>query len=191
MKLSILICSHITRKPLMDRMVHHLDSQWRPGVEILTTTNKDYTKRGKTRNKLLDAADGQYCCFVDDDDVVSDDYVAKILAAIDKKPDICGIMGQVIQLRYPPVTRDFQLSIQYPQIFSLPIKGTERDLPVIRRFASHLCPIRTKIAQSIRFPEDNKHEDNGYSDRLKFCGSLNETIIDGTIYYYFYRANLL
>jgi glycosyltransferase involved in cell wall biosynthesis len=192
--LSILICSHTARRPLMDRMVHHLEHQRIfviDGVEILTATNDDYMERGKTRNQLLDAARGEYCCFVDDDDVVSDDYIEKILAALENKPDICGITGQVIQLRYPVTTRLFHLSVAHPEVFSLPIKGPEREELGISRFASHLCPIRTEIARQVRFPKDVKHEDNGYSGRLQEAGLLRETIIEGVIYYYFYRANLL
>lgn len=191
MKLSILICSHTARRPLMNRMVHHLEHQQFDGVEILAATNDDYLSRGKTRNELLDAARGEYCCFVDDDDVVSDDYVAKILTALREDPDICGITGQVIQLRNPVITRLFKLSTRYDQPFSLPVKPEHRDDPEIYGHASHLCPIRTEIARHIRFPEDVNHEDNGYSGRLKDLGPLRETVIDGIIYYYFYRANLI
>lgn len=191
MILSILICSHTARKPLLERMRHHLMHQLVDGVEVLTAFNNDYMERGKTRNSLLDRAKGKYCCFVDDDDVVSDDYVAKILKALEFYPDICGISGRIIQLKCPVITRDFYLSVQYNEPLSLPIKGAERDDPIIFRYSSHLCPIRTKVAQFIRFPENNKHEDNGYSERLKQVGPLKETMIDGLLYYYFYRANLL
>jgi glycosyltransferase involved in cell wall biosynthesis len=191
MRLSILICSHTARRPLMNRMVHHLEHQAAEGVEIRTAMNDDYLQRGKTRNDLLDAARGEYCCFVDDDDVVSDDYVAKILTALREDPDICGITGQVIQLRNPVITRLFKLSTRYDQPFSLPVRPEHRDDPVLCAYASHLCPIRTEIARQVRFPEDVNHEDNGYSGRLKDLGPLRETVIDGIIYYYFYRANLL
>ena len=119
----------------MNRMVHHLEHQAAEGVEIRTAMNDDYLQRGKTRNDLLDAARGEYCCFVDDDDVVSDDYTAKILTALTSAPDICGITGQVIQMRNPVITRLFNCqpgTINPSPCRSSPSTGTIRRFTAMR-----------------------------------------------------------
>ena len=187
MRLSVLICSHPERKPLLDRMVSHLESQKQAGVEIVYEFNSDYLSRGITRNKLLDRAKGQYCCFVDDDDVVSDDYIEQILKALEFEPDICGITGRVISL-LTNEAHDFVLSTKHEKPFSLP----SRELSDGRylRSVSHLNPIKTEIARKIRFPESKiRHEDNDYTQRLKHLRcKLKEVFIDDVIYYYFNKV---
>lgn len=42
----------------------------------------------KPRNVGIDNANGEYIAMIDSDDMVSDDYIEKILEAIKKKPDI-------------------------------------------------------------------------------------------------------
>ena len=42
----------------------------------------------KPRNIGLDYANGEYITFIDSDDMVSDNYISKILKVIEKKPDI-------------------------------------------------------------------------------------------------------
>lgn len=186
-KLSILICSHFNRRELLKRMVACLESQKTDDVEILTIQNNDAMMRGANRNTLLDRAGGDYCVFVDDDDVVSDDYVSTILAALKSGPDICSMTGIVISLM-DNMRRRFVLDLQYDTLFSLPSNQHKNN--TYYRFSSHLCPIRTALARKIKFPLDMYHEDNGYSDRLKMFTSANklkESYIDKPIYYYFSR----
>lgn len=185
MKLSILICSHEKRRPLLERLVSQLKEQTTNDVEVRVITNTDPNKRGIDRNKLLDECNGEYCAFVDDDDVVSPSYVSSILKAIESRPEICSITGMVTSL----VNHDsykFVLSTGYNEIFSLASDNIVND--TYYRFASHLNPIRTDIARKVRFPENLFHEDNGYSDRLKeFKHAWNEVTIPNVIYYYFSR----
>lgn len=191
MKLSILIVSHVNRGPLLGRLLDHIHSQkYNPkDVEILVRQNDDVLYRGQDRNKLIDMAKGDYCVFVDDDDVVANDYIDRVLETIKEEPDICGITGEVISL-ISNEKRQFVLSTKYAELFSLPHKDKE-----YHRYASHLCPIRTNIIRRVRFPEDIKNEDNDYSIRLKeFVGtrgdSWKETEIPGVLYHYFSRIKL-
>ena len=187
-KLSILICTHPNRASLLSRMLWQLKQQLVDGVEVIVELNIDTNTRGASRNMLLDKATGKYCVFVDDDDVVSDDYVSRILTAVRDEPDICAIAGAVTSL-WDNKRRMFILSQKYEPVFSLPSADHREE--TYYRYSSHLCPIRTEIAKKVRFPENMINEDHGYSDRLKkYEGELKEVIIEPVIYYYFSRILL-
>ena len=187
-ELSILICTHPNRASLLSRMLWHLKQQLVDGVEVIVELNADTNTRGASRNKLLDKATGKYCVFVDDDDVVSDDYVSQILKAIKSNPDICAITGAVTSL-IDNKRRLFILSQKYKPIFSL--SSSDHDNDIYYRYSSHLCPIRTEIARKVRFPDNMINEDNGYSDRLrKYEGELKEIAVESVIYYYYSRILL-
>ena len=94
MKLSILICSLEDRLVQLQQLRTKLiDQSDMDVVEILTETDAGEMHTGAKRNKLLLQAKGDYIAFVDDDDMVSDDYVSKILKAIETNPDCCGLEG--------------------------------------------------------------------------------------------------
>lgn len=210
MKLSILICSHVKREPLLKRMLAHLASMpmyafpphnsngrrggVRKAVEVLIEQNSSPQERPASRNKLLDRTKAEYCAFVDDDDVLADDYIPRVLKALESHPDICSICGNVVSLvDYQSCL--FDLSIKHEKVFSLPMHPGEDG--VFRCFSSHLNPIRTRIARAVRFPEGDLREDNAYTMRLREYyygqagGRWNEAVIPGVIYHYFNRARIL
>ena len=199
MKLSILICSHESRMPLCYRMKEHITRQileygYLMGVEVLVQENTSVKQRGADRNTLLDRATGKFCCFVDDDDVVALNYVDLIIRAISQPEnidcDIFGVHGIVTSLASNEVI-PFELSIMYPEIFSLPSDNIQDGF--YKRFASHLNPVKTEIARKIKFPDEMINEDNGYSRNLKEYISTNplkETTIQECLYYYYNRCNI-
>lgn len=159
-------------------------------VEILVQKDINPNFRCKDRNVLIDRAKGDYCCFVDDDDIVSYDYIPKIINAIQSGPDICAITGVVTSL-VDHKTEKFNLSVRHPVFFSIPSDDFQDG--IYKRFASHLNPIKTEIIKAVRFPDEKiLHEDNIYSQRLKdFRDDWNEVEIDGVIYYYFNRVKIV
>lgn len=199
MKLSILICSHESRQPLCCRMVENLQRQildhgLMMGVEVLVQVNKSVMARGSDRNKLLDKASGKYCCFVDDDDVVELNYVPAIIEYIfnhkDNNVDVFGLRGVVTSL-HTNESKAFELSSKYNEIFRLPSDNFIDN--TYKRFISHLNPIKTSIAQKIRFPKDNINEDNGYTERLKAyhqANPLKEVMMQNPLYFYFNRCHI-
>lgn len=71
-------------------LINKLQSQveGRRDVEILSLYDNMIMEVGDKRNALLNMARGKYLSFVDDDDMVSDDYVKSVVFVIDKeKPD--------------------------------------------------------------------------------------------------------
>ncbi len=91
MKLSILICTIPKRKLLFDRLLALLEKQLTPDVEIIVD-DSEKDSIGYKRNKLLQRATGQFLCFIDDD-IVSDDYVEKVLIGLESDPDCCSLNG--------------------------------------------------------------------------------------------------
>jgi hypothetical protein len=81
-KLSILICSLNRRKKYLKRLVDILRSQANRDIEVLCDIDNGEVSIGSKRQKLLNSAVGDYVCFVDDDDLVSEDYVDLILDKI-------------------------------------------------------------------------------------------------------------
>lgn len=178
MRFSILICSLFKRKGSLQRLLTIIDQQIkdRDDVECLTNTDDGLKPVGTKRNELLESATGDYIAFVDDDDIVSDDYVNKIVEAISVNPDVVGIEGIITENGQNP--RKFIHSLQYKEWF-------EKD-GIYYRNPNHLSPVRRDLALQARFPRDKYFgEDKDYSLRLlKYLKT--EVYIPGPIYYYLY-----
>ena len=89
--LSILICSLTERRNIfLDRLLDKLEPQVKDkNVELLVFSDNAKRSIGQKRNDAIKMANGKYSCFIDDDDLVSDDYVDLILKEIrDWSPDV-------------------------------------------------------------------------------------------------------
>lgn len=167
-KISILICTTTRRKRLLDQLLNCLVAQLTPNtnknVEIVIESDDDNMSIAAKRNVLLDRSIHDYICFVDDDDIVSGDYIYKVIAAIQNGPDCCSMLGVSTLDGHDPI--DFYQSIH------------AKDKP------NHRNVIRRDIATLIRFDETlSSSIDSDFTARilphLKY-----ETDIDGIIYKY-------
>lgn len=90
--LSILICSLLERRnEFLDPLLTNLEKQieGKTNVEIIVISDNASRKIGRKRNDAISIARGEYVCFIDDDDRVSEDYVDLILEEIQKwRPDV-------------------------------------------------------------------------------------------------------
>jgi len=175
-KLSILICSLSSRADKLQRLMTVLQPQVNDAVEILIKTDNGEMTIGAKRNLLLEEATGEYIAFVDDDDLVSEDYVKKILEATESKPDCCGIQGIITFQGQSP--RMFIHSLKYKEWFE--------QNNVYYRCPNHLNPVKREIALLVKFPELNFGEDKDYSNRLVTL-LKEERFISGVIYHYLYE----
>ena len=95
MKLSILVCALEKREEFHKTLMPVLGTQkaaFKDEVEILVEIDNGEKSIGTKRNLLLERAKGDYIVFIDDDDMISDTYVSRILECIDKsQPDVIGI----------------------------------------------------------------------------------------------------
>lgn len=175
MKLSILICSLHTRAHFLARLLAKLGPQTSKDVEIITDVDGGEKTIGKKRNDLLDKAVGDYVAFIDDDDLISDDYISKIINAITNNPDCCGIEGIMTVNGHHP--KKFIHSIKYDKWFE--------QSNIYYRSPNHLSPVKRSIATTIRFPEINFGEDKEYSKGIQPL-IKTESYINGPIYFYEY-----
>jgi glycosyltransferase involved in cell wall biosynthesis len=177
MKLSILICSLTERAHQLPGLLETLDEQimFPEDVEVLVELDNRERTTGAKRNTLLDKAKGDYVCFVDDDDMVCDRYVDWILTAIESKPDVVGMIGQ---LRHAGDTiGTFIHSIRYTDWVN------DEAHRLYTRCPNHLNPVRRDLACAARFPDVTRFEDRAYSEALR-GKLLKEVMIELPIYFY-------
>lgn len=177
-KLSILICSieNEERQENLKKIIHELNNQICKNyaeniVEILVEKDNGLISVGEKRNILIGKANGEYICFIDDDDFISDNYLNLILQHLDK---------DILMIRISHFINGIKSkSIQT----SLYIDYLETGEFIFRANHFHLCPVKRDIANWIKFPQINFAEDLDYSQRL--ISSINTyDIIEEEIYIY-------
>ena len=142
-QLSILICTMTDRREHFNILRQCLEAQiayFAPGKVELLWDATPYITVGAKRNKLKELAQGEYLCFVDDDDTLTMDYLISILRALESKPDLVGLFGARLYLG------------ECPSIFQCP---------------THLCPLKSVIAHEFRFPDKSQGEDDEWTTIIK------------------------
>jgi hypothetical protein len=188
MLLSVLICSLESRSSVRLRLLESLNRQInnhpaRQQIEILLDIDNGEKIVGQKRNDLLDRALGTFSVFIDDDDMISDDYIAKIVEAIQDHPDAdcVRLEGEYYEQGKPG--HNFITSLEYSRWRTAP-DGTRERTP------NHISPVRTEHARSVRFPVQDFGEDSIFSSALLNSGRLKkEAPTSGVLYHYMYDRN--
>jgi hypothetical protein len=172
--LSVLICGLESRwtqtKSLFRALKIQADAlEHANGVEILYNLDGGQKTVGTKRNELLAAAQGEYSCFIDDDDRIFGDYLELIFKALESRPDCVYITNlTTFDGSKPQLARVLR---------GRPVPGVVGDICV------HLCPIRRTIAASVRFDERSFGEDKAWSARVMPL-LVTSTTITLPIYHY-------
>lgn len=177
-KLSVLIATMPIRSAKLANLRAVLDRQLTPEVEVITDSSMNYNI-GVKRNKLLSLATGRYIIFQDDDDLISSDYVEKILKACESDPDCIGISGIITTNGLKE--RKWHISKDFGSWF-------ENSEGVYYRTPNHISPVKRELALQAGFPEIAFGEDYGYSMRLLPL-LKTEVKIPGILYYYRYDSH--
>lgn len=175
-KLSILIATMPIRAQKLANFRQVLDRQLTPEVEVITDISMNYNI-GTKRNKLLGLASGKYVVFIDDDDLISSDYVEKILEACKSDCDCIGISGVITTNGRNEM--QWHISKDYMSWF-------ERK-NVYYRTPNHISPVKRELALLAGFPEISFSEDHEYSMRL-LPTLKTEVKIPGILYYYKFES---
>jgi hypothetical protein len=178
---SILICSLYKRKHYLKRLENILNKQLHNDIEIIYAVDNGEMSIGDKRNKLLNSThdNSEFLAFIDDDDLVSENYVSIILNALYQCPDVVGMMGIMTTDGRNPKT--FIHSMQYDHWYE--------SGGIYYRMPNHLNPVRKEYALATKFPLINSGEDHDYSNRMfNLLKGKKEIYIPEPIYFYDYRT---
>lgn len=179
--LSILICSVDTeeRQNKLKNLINELHRQISKNyaeeiVEIIVDTDNMNKSVGQKRNDLIEKAQGEFICFIDDDDFVSENYLSIILYHLNPSIDILLIAIEHIEN-----------GVNKPKIIpSLYIDNLNTGEAVFKTNHFHLCPHKKSIARNVLFECVNFAEDMLYSQKMvKHIN--NSFLISQPIYIYF------
>lgn len=182
-KISILIPTIVGREEKYKELISSLNQQHNSeNVEICTLKDNKEMSIGEKRNLLLETAEGEYLCFIDDDDKVSDNYISLLLAAAKSGCDCASLKGEITIDEGE--SEIFEHSIKYNEW-----RTTENEIKY-ERFPNHLNLFKSSIAKKIKFPQKNHGEDFDWSTELHKSGWVKtEHYIPEVIYYYNYISN--
>lgn len=176
MKFSILILSIPERLKKLSELLDILRPQCEnnPDVEILVLTDNRKRSVGSKRSSLLQLAQGEYLAFIDDDDLVSTDYVDVILKTLRDYPDLDVLtFTQIVSFPNGSLTMcKYSVNFQYE---SGP--GWWRGLP------AHTMVWKRDLVKDIPFPNKDWQEDLDWC-KVASKKVTRELIIEDELYHY-------
>lgn len=177
--LSILIAALNGRpwKRLVDTLEDQAE-QYGTDVEILVAADNGEKPSGAKRQHLMDVAKGYYIAFVDDDDLLADDYISSLMTEIEWMPDV--------------VTFDLKQVSPWGEKFWSYCTGLDDpdDDRLFRRMsANHLCAWRANVARMVSWcPHLGNGDDQLWYKPLKLAfPEPTERHINKVLYTYVYN----
>ena len=149
----------------------------KPNVEILGLYDNKRRTIGEKRQNLIDMAKGRYISFIDDDDMVSGNYVHEILNCINTNPNVDCIVFDSIWSNNGVVTSQFKFSINY---------YTLRDGTIYRKLC-HVHVFKSSIVKKHKFRDTSYREDIDWLDR-SICDVKKEICLTNVYYYYNFNS---
>ena len=153
MKLSILTPAITERINSLEVLRNEIARQALPfggQVEhIIDLDERGQSKIGAKRTRLLNAANGEYIAFCDDDDFIKPDYISRIMEAI-------SIGVDLVTFRQEAYINGVEYLIEFGAHYS------NEDLQhgaITRRSPFHVCVWKREIILDILFPSINYGED--------------------------------
>lgn len=179
MKWSILILTMRERKLMLDRLLDCLAPQVEkfPLIEVMVRTDNRKQSVAQQRQDMMEKAVGEYINFIDDDDMVAQNYVESIYPLLDGV-DYIGFPVKVFRDGNP-------YSVSYHSLKHRDWKGFEY---VSFRDISHLNPIKRELALKAKF-EGGYGEDHRWALQLRNLRIVKtEHYIPEQMYFYYMRT---
>lgn len=183
--LSILICSTHTRYETFGREIqrqvwsqyHALSEEDQDRIEILMLTDNKKMMLGQKRNIMVDAAQGRYVQFIDDDDRIESDMFKSILDATESNADVITFIVNVSLNGGEPK----------PCFYSKWYTEDENLEDSYLRLPNHICVVKREVASKVSFPNILYGEDSAYSKLLREH-LRTEFNIPRVLYHYDYNS---
>ena len=163
---------------LIDRLMPQVDA-FAGRVKVLAFWNNGQPGLPEIRQRLVEAVDTDYLSFIDDDDMVPEDFVSSIVAALESRPDYVGFKVRYLADGHDRGEVDHSLR-----------HGTwaeERNPYRLIRDISHINPMRSEVAKVVDFRvvERGQVEDRPWVAQIRDAGSLKtEVYLDRVMYEY-------
>jgi hypothetical protein len=171
------------REQLLKRLVARLKPQLSDQV-ILKLYEHPTDSIGNKRQRALIDCKTTYISFIDDDDLVSPDYVKLILTKMRYMPDGVGFRGIITSNNIKPVEFVHRAGLRY-----IDKAFRSGDCYIFHRPLNHLNPVLTEIAKQIGYKDISFQEDKDYAVRLSESGLITDDVfIDEFLYFYQYRS---
>ena len=189
--LSILIPSLSSRELMFNRLLEEISQQIKrngleKSVQTISLIDDGAMSIGEKRNRLMGMATNDYTVFIDDDDWIHKDYVGLVFRAIQSKPDVVGICGE-ISMGTP--SRAIRSRKFYHVVSNKTYHNSQRGY---ERPPNHINPMKRNLALSCPFPDKSFGEDTDWAMELLRSGvwnRANQVYIPECIYFYRYNPN--
>lgn len=166
---------------LMRSLLPQLDAH-EGRVQVVGWWNNGSPSLPKIRQTMVNSAGSDYVSFIDDDDLVSHDYVNAITEALRVRPDYVGFEVQCYSDGHPIAIA--QHSLKFRRWRNLPGRF-ERDI-------SHINPILTSVARRADFTLARRGgaEDRIWADQIRRAKWLRrEVFVPRIMYHYLYSTS--
>ena len=196
---SILICGVPERyhlaQPLLYSLLEKQSVARSPDIELLYLMDNRRMSVGAKRNLLLGAARGEYLSFIDDDDMVADDYVKRIYGAFawcKKQAHTTDVVcfPQRATLVQEQVIHECRYSLTYAKREPKRVLAATANPRVFNWTGppAHTMIWRREIAQSARFPDKQFGEDCDWVDAVCARAETEYQIEGEPLYAYIYNS---
>lgn len=137
-----------------------------PNIEVLYEVDNGEMTLGAKRNLLVSRASGKYCCFIDDDDVISPNFLKTFIPMIGADYDCASYVGMYY---YRGTSNQYYEKLFY---HSLDVKDWYETEDRYWRSVSPMNMIKTDIVRKVQYKDIRNTEDHEFSIRLMESGLL-------------------
>lgn len=177
----ILICTLPERGAKLRRLTDELDRQKRAFPGLVDYKCHDAGKSmstGQKRNQLIEQSTSEYFSFIDDDDMVSPEYISSILQATESNPDVITFNGWYTEYGMNKRLFTIRLGSKYYE------DPKDKNF-YYYRFPNHLAVFKRDKVRHIKFPHIWQQEDFQWADRIRQMDILKtEVHIPKMLYHY-------
>lgn len=177
MTLAILICTLPERAAKLQRLLSVLNPQIEPYKDQVYYSINDAGRSmptGTKRNQLINQTQSDYFVFIDDDDLVSSQYVAMIMNAASQNPDVITFNGWMTTNGQNRRDWTIRLGSNY-----------EEKNGKYYRWPNHIVPMKRDVVRGVKFPDIWQQEDYQWSKKIRDLRLLKTSVhIDKDLYWY-------